>query len=103
MKKRFILFFVLSMLIICLTIVGIIIKINSKTEESLSADINNRQSTTTEVILKEYDISISENGSVKATLFDDGTLVVSGNDYMKNNINWGNNEINVIFLKEVFS
>lgn len=97
MKKKIIVLLILSVLLIGIIVAIIIMNTNTRTEEALSVNVENRQALTTEVILEEYDISRTVNDNVKATLYEDGTLVISGTGEMDDDINWGNNTI--IYVK----
>ena len=102
MKKKIILVSILSVLLIGIIITIIFINTNTstRTEDVLSVNIENQQATTTEVILEEYDISRSKNDNVKATLYEDGILVIYGTGEMADNINWGDNSINHVKIEE---
>lgn len=105
-KKRKLKYILLILIILTISVICVLSKLKVKTstitEKLLKTEAKEGE---TETILQEWDISATKNDSVKATLYQDGKLIISGQGNMASygNQKWGSNIKTVIIESGVTS
>lgn len=96
----------INMLVICV-VISIVIIVSSTYEKQIeligkSGNKIKNNYTTTEGTSNTWDVSKNGDGSVIATLVEDGILTISGIGEMKDNVNWQDkkNEIKSVIVQE---